>query len=241
MLLALKRFFCFYNPSTKGILYGRAEKSKKSFLHAMFYILLDYLFIEEKNRRTGHRVMSKELVERIRNHDRQAMSELYLQYAGVFTSICYRYILAEDDAKDVLQDSFIKIFTALPTFEYRDEPSFRSWMVRIVVNQALHFLRDRKRLNFTELTPELLETRNEEEPPLEYVTADELHQLICELPDGYRTVLNLYVFEEYSHRKIAELLNIKEVTSASQLYHAKQLLAKRIKELIHKKHERGLD
>ena len=75
-----------------------------------------------------------------------------------------------------------------------------------------------------------------EAPDTELITPDELHQLISELPDGYRTVLNLYVFENYSHRQIAELLGIKESTSASQLYYAKQWLARRIKEL---KSEKG--
>ena len=69
-------------------------------------------------------------------------------------------------------------------------------------------------------------------PATEQISADQLHQLISELPDGYRTVLNLYVFEDYSHRQIAELLGIKESTSASQLHYAKQWLARRIKEII---------
>ena len=75
----------------------------------------------------------------------------------------------------------------------------------------------------------------EEEPEVERITADELHQLISELPDGYRTVVNLFVFEDYSHREIAEMLGIKENTSASQFHHAKRLLARTIKELINKK------
>ena len=70
-----------------------------------------------------------------------------------------------------------------------------------------------------------------DEPQSERLSADELHKLISELPDGYRMVVNLYVFEGYSHRQIAELLSISERTSASQFYHAKRLLAKRIKEL----------
>ena len=77
----------------------------------------------------------------------------------------------------------------------------------------------------------------EEEPEPERLSADELHQLISELPDGYRTVLNLYVFEGYSHRMIAELLGIKEVTSATQLYYAKRMLTRKIKELRRKRDE----
>ena len=176
--------------------------------------------------------MLKRLVERIRNHEQRAMSELYQQYVGRLSSVCYRYVSDEDDAKDVLQNSFVKIFTAIQNFEYRDEASFEGWMTKVVANEALHFLRDRKRLIFTDLQVANASQVVEEELAIERITADELHQLIGELPDGYRTVLNLYVFENYSHRTIAELLGIKETTSATQLYHAKQLLARRIKELI---------
>jgi RNA polymerase sigma-70 factor (ECF subfamily) len=76
---------------------------------------------------------------------------------------------------------------------------------------------------------------DDDEPQSEQISPDMLHQLISELPDGYRTVLNLYVFEGYSHKQIAELLGITESTSASQLYYAKQVLARRIREIINSK------
>ena len=173
-----------------------------------------------------------QLVERIRQRDQRAMSQLYQMYIEELSSVCYRYVPSEDDAKDVLQNSFVKIFTSLKTFEYRGEPSFRGWMTRIVVNESLHFLRERKSLLFTELHETDVQQTSDEEPDHDNISADELHQLISELPDGYRTVINLYVFEDYSHQEIAELLGIKEATSASQLYYAKRLLARKIKELM---------
>ncbi|MBR1546126.1 MAG: RNA polymerase sigma factor [Prevotella sp.] len=174
--------------------------------------------------------MPKRLVERIQQKDQRAMSELYQQYVGRLSSVCYRYVPDEDDAKDVLQNSFVKIFTALQNFEYRDEPSFEGYLTKTVANEALTFLRARKKLMLTDLQEDSVSQETDDEPEIEHITADDLHRLIRELPDGYRTVVNLYVFEGYSHRKIAELLGIKEATSATQLYHAKQLLARRIKE-----------
>ena len=98
------------------------------------------------------------------------------------------------------------------------------------------FLRNKKKLLFVEQNETADEMdENSAAPDIERITPDELHQQISELPDGYRTVLNLYVFENYSHRQIAELLGIKESTSASQLYYAKQWLARRIKELTSEK------
>ena len=176
--------------------------------------------------------MVGQLVERIRNKDRRAMSQLYQMYIEELSSVCYRYVPDDNDAKDVLQNSFVKIFTSLPAFEYRDEPSFRGWMNRIVVNESLNFLKERKKLLFTELHEADVQQSANEEPISDRLSADELHQLISELPDGYRTVINLYVFEGYSHKQIADLLGITEGTSGSQLYYAKRLLSKKIKEFI---------
>ena len=105
-------------------------------------------------------------------------------------------------------------------------------MKQVVANEALSFLKNKKKLLFVEENQTADETDEADATPdTERISPDELHQLISELPDGYRTVLNLYVFEDYSHRQIASLLGIKESTSASQLYYAKKLLAKRIKDL----------
>lgn len=177
--------------------------------------------------------MVNQLVERIRQKDQRAMSELYQMYIGELSSVCYRYIPNRDDAKDVLQNSFVKIFTSIPALEYRSEEAFKGWLIRIVANEALTFLRQKKKLLFVEQDDAKVRQADiaDEEPDTEQISADQLHQLISELPDGYRTVLNLYVFENYSHRQIAELLGIKEGTSASQLYYAKQWLARRIKEI----------
>lgn len=174
-------------------------------------------------------------LQRMKTEKQRAMSQLYQMYVEELSSVCYRYVPSSDDAKDVLQNSFVKIFTSLPTFEYRDESSFRNWMIKVVVNEALHLLRERKRLRFTNLKESVVEYVEDEEPFVEHITADQLHQLISQLPDGYRTVINLYVFEGYSHQKIAEMLNITASTSASQLYFAKRLLSRKINEFINKR------
>lgn len=178
--------------------------------------------------------MVEQLVERIRQKDQRAMSQLYQMYIEELSSVCYRYVPSESDAKDVLQNSFVKIFTSVPTIDYRDEPSFRGWMKKVVVNEALTFLKEKKKLQFMAQEINNLDIPDDE-PSTERITADELHQLISELPDGYRTVMNLYVFEGYSHKKIAESLGFTPSTSASQLYFAKRLLSKKVKELLNKR------
>ena len=161
------------------------------------------------------------------------MSDLYQQCVRMLSSVCYRYVPTKDDAKDILQNSFVKIFKAIPKMEYRDENTFKRWMVRIVVNESISFLRSQKRLQYVEQDArEMVHLPNEEEPDSDIISVEVLHQLVKELPDGYRTVVNLYVFEGWSHKQIAEILGIKESTSASQLYYAKRVLAKRIKEIM---------
>ena len=179
--------------------------------------------------------MVEQLVERIRQKDQRAMSQLYQMYVEELSSVCYRYVPDEDDAKDVLQNSFVKIFTSIPTMVYLGEEAFKGWMKKVVVNESLYFLRKQKRLLFMEHSMTDVEQTDADEPQPERISPEELHQLISELPDSYRTVINLYVFEDYSHKQIANLLGITESTSGSQFYYAKRLLAKRIKELTNGK------
>lgn len=142
-----------------------------------------------------------------------------------------RTIYHHEDVKDVLQDSFVKIFRTLDSFRYKGEGSLRAWMSRIVVNESIDFLQMKGRINFTTL-PEFADTADDTVPDTTELPASVIFGFIRELPDGYRTIFNLYVIEEKSHREIALMLNIKESTSASQLHRAKQLLAARIKEYL---------
>ena len=94
--------------------------------------------------------MVRDLVERIRQKDQRAMSQLYKMYVKRLSSVCYRYVPNENDAKDVLQNSFVKIFTTIPTIDYQGEEAFWNWMKKVVANEALYYLRERKRLMFVD-------------------------------------------------------------------------------------------
>ena len=157
------------------------------------------------------------------------MKVLYGRYVGYLTAVCSRYIADDDEVKDVLQDAFIKIFQSMDRFSYRGEGSLKAWMTRIVVNDALKSLRRKKPLP---LSPVLSNITEDEEPDFDRVPLDILQGMIRKLPEGYRTVFNLFVFEDKSHKEIASLLGIKENSSASQLHHAKAQLARWIKDYI---------
>ena len=157
------------------------------------------------------------------------MKMLYDRYVGYLTAVCARYIPDDDDMKDILQEAFVKIFRTMGSFTWRGEGSLKAWMSKIVVNDSLKALRRKKPLPLSETLPEPID---EEEPAFADVPLDVIQGMIRQLPDGYRTVFNLYVFEDKSHREIASLLGIKENSSASQLHHAKAMLARWIKDYI---------
>lgn len=170
------------------------------------------------------------IVRGIRKGDRSAMKFLYCRYVGCLTAVCSRYVVVPDDVKDVLQDCFVKIFASIDKFEWRGDGSLKAWMVRIVVNESLKFLKRSKQLDALSYEWELPDVADEEEPEVGDVPASVVQEMLCQLPVKYRTVFNLYVLEQKSHKEIAALLNIKEGTSASQLYRAKVMLAKKIRE-----------
>ena len=162
-----------------------------------------------------------------------AQRELYDRYAGYAMAVCLRYVADRDAVQDVMQDAFVKVFTSLRQFKYRGEGSLKAWVTRIAANESLNYLRQHERLVFTDTVPE---TAVEEEPDVGSVPMQVLLQMIGELPAGYRTVLNLYVFEGMSHKDIARKLGIKESSSASQYLRAKSVLAKKINTYIKKNH-----
>lgn len=171
----------------------------------------------------------RKIVDLFRRGDVSAMDVLYAEYANYLTAVCARYISDDDDVKDILQEAFIKIFTTIDTFDYRGTGSLKAWMGRIVVNESLQWLRQRKRSPFDRMEadpPDL----PDDDPETEDLSSDELTQLIRQLPEGYRAVLNLYVVEGKSHKEIAQLLGIKPDSSASQLHRAKSMLARIIKD-----------
>ena len=171
----------------------------------------------------------KQLIKRCRQHDRVAQQKLYEKYAPVMLSICMRYVKDYHVACDLMHDGFITVYSKIGDF--RSEGSFEGWMRRIFVNTALEALRKNDLLrNGVELNA--LEPQQEADySAVEKISADELMELIAQLPPGFRTVFNMFAIEGYSHREIAETLNINESTSRSQYTRAKRLLQKWIKEL----------
>ena len=174
-----------------------------------------------------------QLLERARNGDRAAVKEIYDRYSGYLAATCSRFLPAPRDQKDALQESFVKIFSSLDSFDYRGEGSLKAWMRRVLVNECLKVLRGMRRgvpIVFEESIRDVAEEEDTDPPDIDKVPAQAIHEMIQSLPEGYRTVLNLYALESKSHKEIAGLLGISENTSASQLHRARTILARMIKE-----------
>jgi len=175
-----------------------------------------------------------QLLEAIKGGDRKAMRRFYDRFSGYAMATGLRYVADQDDVLDVVQDSFVKMFSSISRFDYRGEGSLKAWVSRIVVNQSLDYLKSHQRLSFVSEMPADIE---DEEPAIERIPADDLARLITQLPTGYRLVLNLHVFEELPHKEIARRLGIRENTSASQYNRAKQKLAELIKNYLKKQQQ----
>ena len=169
--------------------------------------------------------------------DNRAMDKLYLEYADYLTGVCTRYISDEDMVKDVLQESFIQIFTQIHQFEYRGKGSLKAWITKITINEALMQLREEKAFLIS-LHESQISDLPDEEPDVEGIDTNILLTFVQKLPPGYRAVFNLFVIEEKSHKEIAEILQIQPTTSASQFLRAKKMLADMIREYKQKTEDR---
>ncbi|MDT0555775.1 RNA polymerase sigma factor [Patiriisocius hiemis] len=167
------------------------------------------------------------LIAKAKKGNRKAQHELFQTFSPKMLSICRQYLKNTDIAEEVMLSGFLKVFTNLDS--YKSQGSFEGWIRRIMVNESISQLRREKKLQFNDAA--------EIENSIEHVAyieteleANEIQKLIDSLPEGYKTVFVLYALEGYKHSEIAELLQISESTSKSQLFKARKLLQSKIKQ-----------
>lgn len=152
-------------------------------------------------------------------------------FSAKMFGICLRYCKSYDEAKDVLQEGFLKVFSKLEQFNFAG--SFEGWVRRVIVNTAIERLRIQNRNVALENAPELYVEMEEEDLPV--LSSAELLEMIQELPTQYKMVFNLYVFEKMQHKEIAEMLGISEGGSKSNLSRARAILQEKVKLKIREK------
>ena len=155
-------------------------------------------------------------------NDASAQQELYQRYSPKMLSVCYRYAKTREDAEDMLQEGFIKVFSQISKFEKRG--SLEGWILRIIVHNCINHLKKNKKFNdHVDLAYAGNIVIREDYIP-SFIQAKQIVETIRSLPIGYRTVLNLYAIEGFSHKEIGQLLDIEESTSRSQYTRAKSML-----------------
>ena len=168
-----------------------------------------------------------------------AQRELYNRYSPKMLAVCYRFAHNREDAEDMLQEGFIKVFSQMHTFQSRG--AFEGWIRRIIVHTCINNLKKNKRFNesLDIVHAHGIQVREESVPSI--VQAKQIVECIRILPIGYRTVLNLYAIEGYSHKEIADMLDIEESTSRSQYTRAKQMLEEILirKKILNKPREKS--
>ena len=181
----------------------------------------------------------RRIVEGCLREDFAARRELYCRFSGRLMTIALRYLGERTAAEDLLHDCFLKIYGSLDKFVWQGEGSLRNWLDRVMVNMALDRLRQKSRQRLLSLDDAPSDRFVAEPAPdreeVEAIPQEVLLQMVAALPEGYRTVFNLYCVEELSHREIAVRLGINEHSSASQLSRARAILAKKIKAYVEEK------
>ncbi|MDP4249772.1 MAG: RNA polymerase sigma factor [Bacteroidota bacterium] len=175
-------------------------------------------------------IQRDELVERCRRGDPRSYSELYQKYSRAMYNTSLRIMNNSGDAEDVLQESFCDAFAAIGSFAYKS--TFGAWLKRIVINKSINALRIRKvtiidmeKTTVGHLPEEEVEDENEIQ-----LKVEEIKKAVRELPNGYRTVLTLHLFEGYDQEEIAEILQVSHVTVRTQYMRARQKLLQYIKQ-----------
>jgi len=176
----------------------------------------------------------KDLIRLAAENNRHAQHQIYSKFSPKMLSVCRQYIKDIHQAEDIMITAFMKVFTNLKNFESKG--SFEGWIRRIMVNESISFIRAQKRVNFLEDEYYKEESFNNIESNF---SVEDIQSLIDGLPDGYKMIFNLYAIEGYKHKEIAEMLNINEGTSKSQLSHARKMLQEQINKL--KNYENGTE
>ena len=166
----------------------------------------------------------KQLIEGCINGDRRAQKALYDKYSRRMMAVCQRYLKDIEDARDLMQEGFIKLYTNIN--KYSGEGSFDGWVRKIFVNCALERLRQNDILKYADDISENYFTEIPDEDTTSDISSDEIMMYVRSLPDGFRTVFNMFAIEGYSHKEIGTELNISESTSRSQYMRARNMLQK---------------
>lgn len=181
--------------------------------------------------KTGSVHIHQQLIEGCKKGDRNAQFRIYEMYVDAMLNTAFRLLKNEEDAEDVLQESFLKAFKSID--QVKNPAKFGGWLKRIVINRSIDLLQKRK-IKFEPINEDRMEIPMTDEEPLDFkLPFEKVYNILLELPPGYRTVLSLYLLEGYDHQEISTILGISKSASLSQFHRGKKRLIKEIKKQTH--------
>lgn len=200
---------------------------KKNKSRAAFY---SFLALRKENNHFTLYETDENIIKGCRKGDRKAQKALYEKFRSMLFGVCMRYASDWHEAEDFLQEGLIKIFKDL--YQYKPTGALGAWMRKVMVNVCLQHLRKKKNIFQIIEVEAVTDTYEADDELFAKYRQEALVQMIQRLPEGYRTVFNLYVMEEFSHNEIAEKLEIKASASRSQLARAKAMLRKMLEKSV---------
>lgn len=169
----------------------------------------------------------EDILKGCRKGKAKAQKQLYDLYSAQMLGVCLRYIKNKSDTEDILQDGFVKVFKNIDNYD--GSGSLAGWIYRIMINTALNYLREKNKMHLVEYEDNVAEEEDNYLEPL--FSRQQLMKAMQKLPDGYRTVFNMYVIDGYKHREISRILNVSINTSKTQLVRARNMLRKELTKL----------
>lgn len=176
--------------------------------------------------------IDKTFIKKLKKHDKKTQKIFYHIVSAKMYGVCLRFANSTDDANDILQEGFIRVFKYIK--DYRGDGSFEGWVRRTIVNTAINYYKKEKKRGYKVDLEYVKKEYITSESAIEKLSFNELLEIIRDLPQGYRTVFNLNILEGYTHREIGEILGISENTSKSQLSRARLAIQKRLAEIKRK-------
>ena len=185
------------------------------------------------DKQKGEEMTDEEMLNGCMTNSEHAQKLLFNKYSRIMTGVCLRYADSYEEAQDIVQDGFIKVFKKIGMFSGKG--SLEGWVRRIMVNTSLDYLRSIKNERFNVTIDNVSYKLKEDQKVESDLQAEDLLKMVQSLPTGYRTVFNMYAIEGFTHKEIGNALEISENTSKSQYSRARTLLQKKLEEINYKR------
>ena len=205
-------------------------RTEKIFIPLRKYFRPSSVISSESNLKESVNIEDLELARLCARGDDKARKEMYTRYAGSLYAICIRYVGDRELARDLMHDSMIRIYDTIG--KYRPTGTLKSWMSRVTVNLVIDHIRKARKFQIVSLEGEQEKIPEPSAEEVRTIPKDQLMRMVSELPETKRVIFNLFCVEGYSHKDISQMLGIKEKTSSSLLFKAREQLAGKVKDYL---------